>query len=86
MSAKEARLLAQVKSPNVVHIENFNKLKDGRIYLVMEWIEGQTLQHRIRRGRGENERIAREWMRQCCLGMVALHSWLERRQQNGDSP
>ena len=45
---REARLLATVEHPNVVRVYTFG-MTDDRAYLVMEYIEGETLSDRIRR-------------------------------------
>ncbi len=46
---REARLLATIEHPNVVRIYSFGASED-RAYIVMEYIEGETLADRIRRG------------------------------------
>jgi serine/threonine protein kinase len=69
---REARLLAKVKSPYVVTVHDFEVLPDGRPVLVMEWVEGTNLHHRIR---ASNEPLPEEevlpWMRHTCEGMSA---------------
>jgi tRNA A-37 threonylcarbamoyl transferase component Bud32/tetratricopeptide (TPR) repeat protein len=45
---REARLLATVEHPNVVRVYTFGEI-DERAYLVMEYVEGETLADRIRR-------------------------------------
>src|ERR1051325_2730524 len=46
---REARLLATVEHPNVVRVYAFAATEE-RAYLVMEYVEGETLADRIRRG------------------------------------
>ncbi|HEU4886943.1 MAG TPA: serine/threonine-protein kinase, partial [Thermoanaerobaculia bacterium] len=46
---REARLLATVEHPNVVRVYTFG-FAGGRPYLVMEYVEGDTLADRIARG------------------------------------
>ncbi|MDP9360062.1 MAG: serine/threonine protein kinase, partial [Acidobacteriota bacterium] len=46
---REARLLATVEHPNVVRVYSFGASEE-RAYLVMEYIEGETLADRIQRG------------------------------------
>jgi Tol biopolymer transport system component len=46
---REARLLASLNDPNIAAIYGFEKL-DGRYFLVMELVPGETLAERIRRG------------------------------------
>jgi serine/threonine protein kinase len=47
---REARLSALVRHPNVVEVYDTGKLDDGSPYLVMEFIEGETLARRLDRG------------------------------------
>ena len=46
---REARLLATVEHPNIVRVYSFDASEE-RAYLVMEYVEGETLSDRIRRG------------------------------------
>lgn len=46
---REARLLATIEHPNVVRVYSFGASEE-RAHLVMEYIEGETLADRIRRG------------------------------------
>ena len=46
---REARLLATIEHPNVVRVYSFGA-SEARAYLVMEYVEGETLADRIRRG------------------------------------
>jgi len=46
---READVLRTLDVPAVVRIESFGKTKDGRIYIAMELLEGETLGARIRR-------------------------------------
>lgn len=40
---QEARLASKIKHPNVVYLSDFGPLPNGRSYLVMEYLEGNTL-------------------------------------------
>ncbi len=46
---REGEVLAALKSPAVVGIETFGKLDDGRLFLVMDYLRGETLGQRMRR-------------------------------------
>jgi Protein kinase domain len=47
----EARSVNQIGHPNLVDIFAFGVLPDGRAYLVMEWLQGETLADRLARER-----------------------------------
>src|SRR5262249_55437705 len=44
---QEATLLSQFQHPHIVQYVNHGYTMDGSHYLVMEWVEGQTLTHRL---------------------------------------
>ena len=46
---QEAKLLARLKHPAIVELTDAAHLEDGTPYLVLAWIEGETLEARIRR-------------------------------------
>src|SRR5690606_16784680 len=47
---REARALALLDHPGVVRVHDCDELPDGKLYLCMELIEGETLREVIRRG------------------------------------
>jgi hypothetical protein len=51
---REAKAVARLSHPNIVHIYSFGE-EDGTIYFAMEWIDGNSLAHRIRE-RGQMDR------------------------------
>lgn len=53
---REARVVAKLDHPNIVPIYDFNE-HQGRPYLVMKYIEGETLKARLKRGRLSPEEI-----------------------------
>jgi serine/threonine-protein kinase len=48
---REARLIAQVNSPHVVGVHDLHTLPDGRLVLVMEYVEGTDLARLLISGR-----------------------------------
>lgn len=48
---QEARLVNEVHHPNIVEVFSLGALPDGRKYIAMEWLEGESLTDRIDRGR-----------------------------------
>jgi serine/threonine-protein kinase len=47
----EARAANQLGHPNVVDMFAFGKLADGRSYIIMEWLRGESLRERAKRTR-----------------------------------
>lgn len=45
---REARVLAQLKHDNIVHLADFGLLPDGGLYIIMEYLKGASLQERLR--------------------------------------
>jgi serine/threonine protein kinase len=69
---REARLVAQISSPHVVAVHDLRTLPDGRLLLVMEYVEGASLADRIKAAGGplpELEVVS--WMQQVAEGMMA---------------
>jgi serine/threonine protein kinase len=57
---EEARRLTRLQHPNIVEWKTLNRSADGRLYLVMEFLEGETLEDTLRReGKLEPRRAAR---------------------------
>jgi hypothetical protein len=55
---REAKLVAKLEHPNIVPIYDFAE-HDGHPYLVMKFIEGETLKARLQRGRLSDEEIVK---------------------------
>ena len=69
---QEARAVNQIGHPNIVDVFAFGALPDGRSYLVMEWLQGETLAARLRNGPlSVPEAVA--IMFQICDGLAAAH-------------
>src|SRR3954451_13888868 len=46
---REARTAASIQHPNVVGVSDFGKSPEGVFFLVMEYVQGETLHHLLRR-------------------------------------
>lgn len=71
--SREARLLAGLHHPNIVSIRSFHMVESGEIFLVMEYLEGETLAQRLKR----NGTLSREEFdiifEQVCAGLTYAH-------------
>lgn len=68
----EAQAAAALDHPNVVRLYDFGK--DGRLYyLVLEYVDGPTLQQVIARKGGLTFTLAAEYVRQAALGLEHAH-------------
>lgn len=70
---QEARVATQIKHPNVAILYDYSRLPDGRYYMVWEYIEGEDLASRIRKGPVPAV-DAIELMIQALRGLDAIHS------------
>jgi len=76
---REARLMASVEHPHIVRVYSFGQ-NEGRSYLVMEYVEGESLSRRLRRigriGADEALRILRQTVE--ALGAAWEHRIIHR--------
>src|SRR5918995_536536 len=70
---REARAAASIRHPNVVDVTDFGKSVDGVFFLVMVYVEGETLFHLLRREGTVNPQRAATIMRQVVAGVEAAH-------------
>jgi serine/threonine protein kinase len=70
---REARSAASIRHPNVVDVTDFGKSPDGVFFLVMEYVEGETLYQLLRREGSVNPQRAARIMRQVVAGVDAAH-------------
>jgi serine/threonine protein kinase len=70
---REARAAASIRHPNVVDVTDFGESADGVFFLVMEYVEGETLYHLLRREGTVNPQRAATIMRQVVAGVEAAH-------------
>jgi eukaryotic-like serine/threonine-protein kinase len=78
----EARVLSRVAAPGIAKIYDANHLSNGQAYLIQDFIEGQSLMHRIAYGRHSATQLA-DIISQCAnalvtaAGMGVLHHALK---------
>jgi serine/threonine protein kinase/predicted ATPase len=69
---REARAAASVRHPNVASVFHLGKSGDGYFY-AMEYVEGETLGHLIKRSGRLEPKIALEITSQVAAGLIAIH-------------
>jgi len=69
---REARIVARLRHPAIVTIHDFGVLRSNHAYLIMEYLEGQTLRKVIQAGPQPLERV-REIMRPVCEAVDTAH-------------
>ncbi len=57
---REAARVQRLSHPNIVNVFDFDE-HDGRFYLVMEWLDGETVNSLLRRTRGQQLDRAFAW-------------------------
>src|SRR6267378_3216375 len=70
---REARSAASIQHPNVVDVTDFGKSPDGVFFLVMEYVEGESLYQLLRREGTLSPQRAANIMRQVVAGVEAAH-------------
>jgi serine/threonine protein kinase len=70
---REARSAASIRHPNVVDVTDFGKTDDGVFYLVMEYVEGETLHRLLRREGTLTAKRALHLLKQIAAGVEAAH-------------
>ncbi|HKP38257.1 MAG TPA: serine/threonine-protein kinase, partial [Pyrinomonadaceae bacterium] len=70
---REARTAASVQHPNVIGVTDFGKSEEGVFFLVMEYVEGESLYQLLRREGTITVQRALTLLRQTCAGVEAAH-------------
>jgi serine/threonine protein kinase len=70
---REARAAASINHPHVVDVTDFGKTDEGVFFLVMEYVEGETLHKLLRREGTLNIKRAIHMLKQVCQGVEAAH-------------
>jgi serine/threonine protein kinase len=69
---REARAAASVRHPNVASVFHLGRTGDGYFY-AMEFVEGETLEHLVRRSGRVEVKLALEITTQVAAGLAAVH-------------
>lgn len=70
---REARAAASIQHPNIVDVTDFGKSPDGVFFLVMEYVEGETLHQLLRREGTLNIKRTTTLLGQIVAGVEAAH-------------
>jgi serine/threonine protein kinase len=70
---REARTAASVQHPNVIGVTDFGKSEEGVFFLVMEFVDGESLYQLLRREGTIPVQRALMLLRQTCAGVEAAH-------------
>ncbi|MGH7553501.1 MAG: protein kinase domain-containing protein [Longimicrobiales bacterium] len=71
--AQEAEIAAGLRHPNIVTVYDFGE-QDGEPYLVQEYLEGEDLDHKIKRGDVIDVATLVAWLRQVAEGLFFAHA------------
>ncbi len=71
--AREIDVLSRLAHPNIVAYVDHGATDDGRTYLAMEWLDGESLSKRLARGPLELRESVRV-VRDVCRGLAAAHA------------
>src|ERR1700756_3850703 len=70
---REARAAAKVRHSNVASVLHLGRTRTGYFY-AMEFVEGETVEHLIKRSGGLEVNLALEIVTQVAAGLVAIHN------------
>jgi serine/threonine protein kinase len=70
---REARTAASIQHQNVIDVNDFGKSDEGVFFLVMEYVEGESLYQLLRREGTLSVQRAQALLRQICAGVEAAH-------------
>lgn len=71
---REARSGASLSHPNICRIFDYNRLKTGQPYIVMEYLQGESLSSILRRKGKLSAEEAVPIFSACCRGLEAAHN------------
>lgn len=75
---REAEMLALLQHPNLPRVSNYFIESSGRQYLVMDYIDGQTLRELLSRATGPlSETDVSRWLDQILDTLEYMHNWMD---------
>lgn len=69
----EAKAASAIQHPGIIRVDDFGTTEDGRSYLVMEFLEGETLSDRIRKQGKLADKDAAKIAQGICSALQAAH-------------
>lgn len=69
----EARILAALRHPGIVRVTDFGTLEDGRVYFVMDHVEGGSLAERLASGDPPSTSTVRAWYAELRSTLALCH-------------
>ncbi|MFT7621555.1 MAG: hypothetical protein ACI9WU_000719 [Myxococcota bacterium] len=70
---QEARASSRLQHPNTIRVFDFGRAEDGRLYLAMEYLRGETLTDLLRRNKRLDPRRICRMMKQVCKSLAEAH-------------
>ncbi|MBY0357752.1 MAG: serine/threonine-protein kinase [Candidatus Obscuribacterales bacterium] len=71
---REARLASAIDHPNIITVYDFGISQAGQPYLIMDFIQGESLSYAIEQVRGLDEKRAANIFIQCCDALQTAHA------------
>ncbi len=69
----EAKLISRISHPNIIEIFDFGALEDGRLYYIMEMLDGRELRKVMKAKRRMSPRDVLPYLEQICAALQAAH-------------
>ncbi|MGD9680936.1 MAG: protein kinase [Candidatus Obscuribacterales bacterium] len=69
----EAKIVARLSHPNIIQVLDFGQSEDGTLYLVLEYVEGESLAHILARENTLSVETTLPLLRQICQGLAYAH-------------
>lgn len=70
---REAKVISMLSHPNIVRVFIFGRTEDDLLYLVMEYVQGRELRHRLEETGALEELLAIKIMKQTCSALAEAH-------------